>query len=92
MHLYWALQVTKRVAYYFFGHFSKPKNSQKSSGYLRQALITLYQVTPNASRGNSWPYSTTYYTSVEPFLPRLTTESAPWTWKEACGLRPATNN
>ena len=53
MHLYWALQVTKRVAYYFFGHFSKPKNSQKSSGYLRQALITLYQVTPNASRGNS---------------------------------------
>ena len=44
-YLFLAFQVTKRVAYFVFGRFSKPENSQKNPGYLRPTLNTSYRVT-----------------------------------------------
>ena len=49
IHLFSAFQVTKCVAYFFIGRFSKPENSQKNRGYLRPTLSTLYQVTSRNS-------------------------------------------
>ena len=52
IYLFLAFQDTKRVAYLFFGRFSRPETSQKIPGYLRPTLNTLYQVTPTLV-GNS---------------------------------------